>query len=51
MMEEVIRQTRARQWQGRVVLGHMTRLSSLNGVKLFEVAAQLAEADIAVLAL
>jgi len=47
----VIAETRKRQWQGRVCVGHMTKLASLSPQPLRAIAADLKEAGIAVLAL
>lgn len=47
----VIAETRKRQWQGRVCVGHMTKLASLPPDKLAAIAADLRDAGIAVLAL
>lgn len=47
----VIAETRKRQWQGRVCLGHMTKLAGLTAESLAEIAAALKEAGIAILAL
>ncbi|MEM1293075.1 MAG: amidohydrolase family protein [Cyanobacteria bacterium P01_H01_bin.162] len=47
----VIAETQRRQWQGRVCLGHMTKLASLPPADLQAIAADLAAAGIAVLAL
>ncbi|MEM9450700.1 MAG: amidohydrolase family protein [Cyanobacteria bacterium P01_E01_bin.6] len=47
----VIEETHRRGWRGRVCLGHMTKLAALEPEALGAIATQLAEADIAVLAL
>lgn len=47
----VVRETIARGWQGRVCLGHMTRLASLPPDQLAIMAALLREAGISILAL
>lgn len=47
----VIEETQKRGWQGRVCLGHMTKLAGLPPQKLEAIAAELAAAGIAVLAL
>ncbi|MEL6401795.1 MAG: amidohydrolase family protein [Cyanobacteria bacterium J06607_6] len=47
----VIAETQRRQWQGRVCLGHMTKLASLPPADLQAIATDLAAAGIAVLAL
>ncbi|WP_052288277.1 amidohydrolase family protein [Leptolyngbya iicbica] len=47
----VIAETRKRQWQGRVCLGHMTKLAGLPPKRLRAIAAELQAAGIAVLAL
>ncbi len=47
----VIAETRKRQWQGRVCLGHMTKLASLPPEQLKALAADLQDAGIAILAL
>ena len=47
----VMAETQRRQWQGRVCLGHMTKLASLPPADLQAIAADLAAAGIAVLAL
>ena len=47
----VIAETRKRQWQGRVCLGHMTKLASLPPEQLKAIAADLQDAGIAILAL
>lgn len=47
----VIEETQRRGWQGRVCLGHMTKLAGLAPPDLKAIAQQLAEAGISVLAL
>ncbi len=47
----VIEETQRRGWQGRVCLGHMTKLAALSPEELQAIAKQLAEAGISVLAL
>ena len=47
----VIEETHKRGWQGRVCLGHMTKLASLSPQALAVIAASLQAADIAVLSL
>ena len=47
----VIEETCRRGWNGRVCLGHMTKLAGMEPNKLGAIATQLAEADISVLAL
>ena len=47
-VDEVIRQTQAFSWQGRVCVGHMSKLSMLPPKQLDEIAQRLAAADIAV---
>ncbi|MGD1856300.1 MAG: amidohydrolase family protein [Leptolyngbyaceae cyanobacterium] len=47
----VVEETLKRGWQGRVCLGHMTKLAGLPPVELQAMAAMLYEADIAILAL
>ncbi|MGB3493398.1 MAG: amidohydrolase family protein [Elainellaceae cyanobacterium] len=47
----VIEETLRRGWQGRVCLGHMTKLAGLSPKDLEAIAKQLAEANISVLAL
>ncbi|MEL6321782.1 MAG: amidohydrolase family protein [Cyanobacteria bacterium J06626_14] len=47
----VIAETKRRGWQGRVCLGHMTKLAALEKDALKAIADQLAEAKIAVLSL
>ncbi|MEM7773776.1 MAG: amidohydrolase family protein [Cyanobacteria bacterium P01_A01_bin.37] len=47
----VIEETHRRGWRGKVCLGHMTKLAALEPEALGAIATQLAEADIAVLAL
>lgn len=47
----VIEETRRRGWQGRVCLGHMTKLAGLEPNALGAIATQLAEAGISILTL
>ena len=47
----VIAETRKRQWQGRVCVGHMTKLAGLPPEPLAAIAAELKDTGIAVLAL
>jgi cytosine deaminase len=47
----VVAETQKRQWQGRVCLGHMTKLAGLPPERLQAIAADLQDAGIAVLAL
>ncbi|NEQ45907.1 MAG: amidohydrolase family protein [Leptolyngbya sp. SIOISBB] len=47
----VIAETRKRHWQGRVCLGHLTKLAALRPEQLAVIAAELQEAGISVLAL
>lgn len=47
----VIAETRKRQWQGRVCVGHMTKLASLPPDQLAAIGADLKETGISVLAL
>lgn len=51
LVSVVIEETLKRGWQGRVCLGHMTRLAGLPPADLELIAAGLREADIAILAL
>lgn len=47
-LDEVCRQTIKRGWQGRVAIGHVTKLSALAPAALDVVASRLAEAGVAV---
>lgn len=47
----VLAETRKRHWQGRVCLGHMTKLAALPPEQLAAIAAELKDTGIAVLAL
>lgn len=47
-VEEVCRQARARKWEGRVAVGHVTKLSALPRPRLIEVARQIADSGVAV---
>jgi cytosine deaminase len=51
MVPFVIEETCRRGWQGRVCLGHMTKLAGLHPEALGAIATQLAEAGISILAL
>jgi cytosine/creatinine deaminase len=47
-IEEVCRQTQAAGWGGRVAVGHVTKLSALDGPRLATVAKRLADVGVAV---
>jgi len=47
-LDEVVRQTRAQRYGGRVAVGHVTKLSALPPQRLIEIARELADAGIAV---
>jgi cytosine deaminase len=51
LLPVVIRETMKRGWQGRVCVGHMTRLAGLPPESLQTIAQDLREADISILAL
>jgi cytosine/creatinine deaminase len=46
-LDEVCRQAVVRQWGGRVAIGHVTKLSALDGPALQRVGAKLADAGVA----
>jgi cytosine deaminase len=50
-ISEVIRQTVLHGWEGRVTIGHVTKLSALPPKVLQEIASQLAQADVRVTSL
>jgi len=47
-LDEVCRQTDAHRWGGRVAIGHVTKLSTIDHSRLDKIAAQLADAGVAV---
>jgi cytosine/creatinine deaminase len=47
-LDEVCRQTDAHRWGGRVAIGHVTKLSTIDHSRLDQIAARLAEAGVAV---
>ena len=47
-LEEVCRQTDAHRWDGRVAVGHVTKLSTVDHSRLREIGARLADAGVAV---
>ena len=47
-LDEVCRQTGAHGWGGRVAIGHVTKLSAVDHVRLAEIGRRLAEAGVAV---
>jgi cytosine/creatinine deaminase len=47
-LDEVIRQTRAHRYGGRVAVGHVTKLSAIPAQRLTEIARELADAGVAV---
>ncbi|MEA2956845.1 MAG: cytosine/creatinine deaminase, partial [Alphaproteobacteria bacterium] len=47
-LDEVCRQTDAHRWGGRVTIGHVTKLSTIDHSRLDQIAARLAEAGVAV---
>lgn len=51
LLPQVIEETRRRGWQGRVCLGHMTRLAGLEPDRLRDLAREIEETGIAILAL
>jgi cytosine deaminase len=50
-LDEVGRQTERHRWGGRVAVGHVTKLSAIDGGRLADVGRRLADAGIAVTAL
>ena len=47
-LDEVCRQTDAHRWGGRVAIGHVTKLSTIDHSRLDQIAARLADAGVAV---
>ena len=47
-LDEVCRQTDAHRWGGRVAIGHVTKLSTVDHSRLEKIAARLADAGVAV---
>ena len=47
-LDEVCRQTDAHRWGGRVAVGHVTKLSTVDRSRLSEIGARLADAGVAV---
>ena len=47
-LDEVCRQTDAHRWGGRVAIGHVTKLSTIDHSRLDKIAARLADAGVAV---
>ena len=47
-LDEVCRKTDAHRWGGRVAIGHVTKLSTIDHSRLDKIAAQLADAGVAV---
>jgi cytosine deaminase len=47
-LDEVCRQTRANRWGGRVAVGHVTKLSAVDPVRLAAIGSQLAACGVAV---
>ncbi len=50
-LHEVCRQTRAHGWEGRVAIGHVTKLSAIGHGQLDDIAALLARSGVAITAL